>query len=108
MELNFDFANGLKDDRYFNAFLNIGQAIVDLEIGKKRFILQVKIGDSIVKPQRKDGKMLKWKDIVKIINDYKKMKESGEWKLETCDCCGKENIKFVGKREKDETDDDDE
>jgi hypothetical protein len=43
MELNFDFANGLKDDRYFNAFLNIGQAIVDLEIGKKRFILQVKI-----------------------------------------------------------------
>ena len=71
MELNFDFANGLKDDRYFNAFLNIGQAIVDMEMGKKRFVLQVKLGDSIVKPQRKDGKLLKWKDVVEIIEGYK-------------------------------------
>ena len=102
MELNFDFANGLKDDRYFNAFLNIGQAIVDLEMGKKRFILQVKLGDSVVKPQRKDGKMLKWKDVVQIINDYKKMKESGDWELEICSCCGKTNIKFIGKKEEED------
>jgi len=99
MELNFDFANGLKDDRYFNAFLNIGQGMVDLEMGKKRFILQVKLGDSIVKPQRKDGKMLKWKDVVQIINDYRKMKASGNWKLEKCSCCKRENVIFVGKKE---------
>lgn len=99
MELNFDFANGLKDDRYFNAFLNIGQAFVDMEMGKKRFILNVKLDDSIIRPQRKDGKLLKWKDVVEIIEGYKQMKASGDWELEKCSCCNKETIKFVGKHE---------
>jgi hypothetical protein len=91
MELCFYFDKGLRDDKYFKAFIDIADEIRKLHKVKK-FKLFVVINDDKLQPTRIDGKPLCWTDVRRIISDYKKMKDTEEWILYNCNDCDKEYV----------------